>query len=202
MKTTSSNVMSLVPEVPKVPAHQADRIVAATRIFNGLLRAAEAARMPLAAAIRQAAGVALRETGVDLLAELGDGDEHVRRLEEAAAAGHDSELVKLFFEQWRSGQLGLPMSVVRPPSLYEAFAHWCLRREAKSVLCNTGFTAEILRLARHAGLPQACSRSFNLSQRQYVRGVVLCDLPVIGRAKWAGLEMRAFDEALAEFKKA
>lgn len=59
------------PDLPTSVAHRADHIVAATRSFNGLLRAAQGLRLGHARAALSANAATLRHTGINLMEELG-----------------------------------------------------------------------------------------------------------------------------------
>jgi prophage antirepressor-like protein len=104
--------LGMTPRLPQ----PADRIAAASRIFNQLVRSGNVARMALPAAIRRAAAVALRETGVDMVAELGIAA-HVEAMESLALSGRGwngdepaspgyASVVR-FWEGWADGSLGL-----------------------------------------------------------------------------------------------
>lgn len=116
---------------PAIPAHAADRLVAASRTFNALLRAGRGARVPLPAAIRRAAEVAERETGVDLLAELRIDPDAMQSADAdgppASAAARAAVLD--FWRALESGAIpgigaGLPMLSVQ---LYTLYQHWARR---------------------------------------------------------------------------
>ncbi|APR05652.1 Phage regulatory protein Rha (Phage_pRha) [Thauera chlorobenzoica] len=66
--------VAAAPGLPTSVAHRADHIVAATRSFNGLLRAAQGLRLGHAHAARSANAATLRHTGIDLMEELGVTD--------------------------------------------------------------------------------------------------------------------------------
>lgn len=67
----SATGVASAPGLPTSVAHRADHIVAATRSFNGLLRAAQGLRLDHAHAARSANAATLRHTGIDLMEELG-----------------------------------------------------------------------------------------------------------------------------------
>jgi len=58
------------PPMPRSATHAADQVVAATRTFNGLLRAAKGMGLGRMKAVRQANLATYRHTGVDVLGEL------------------------------------------------------------------------------------------------------------------------------------
>lgn len=70
LRDSAAGVAS-APDLPTSVAHRADHIVAATRSFNGLLRAAQGLRLGHAHAARSANAATLRHTGIDLMEELG-----------------------------------------------------------------------------------------------------------------------------------
>lgn len=73
LRDSAAGVAS-APGLPTSVAHRADHIVAATRSFNGLLRAAQGLRLGHAHAARSANAATLRHTGIDLMEELGVTD--------------------------------------------------------------------------------------------------------------------------------
>ncbi len=85
-----------VPPLPASALHRADLVVAATRTFNGLLRAAGGLRLGHARAARSACESARRHTGIDLFEELGVTDDELavaapppRSASRALAQPHD-----------------------------------------------------------------------------------------------------------------
>lgn len=73
LRDSAAGVTS-APGLPTSVAHRADHIVAATRSFNGLLRAAQGLRLGHAHAARSANAATLRHTGINLMEELGVTD--------------------------------------------------------------------------------------------------------------------------------
>ena len=122
--------------------HRADNLVAASRTFNAMLRAGTAARMPLPAALRRAAAIAQRETGVDLLDELGAAEylhtvdeDHAAKQRHASVVQQASpwravahEHVQRFYTAVQSGELGdvwgQPMLSTQFYAMYQC---WCQR---------------------------------------------------------------------------
>ena len=64
--------VSPAPTLGSIPAHAADRVVAADRTFRAVMRSGRSAGLRLPAALRRANAVAQRETGIDVLADLLD----------------------------------------------------------------------------------------------------------------------------------
>lgn len=194
---------------PRLP-QPADRIAAASRIFNQLVRSGNVARVALPAAIRRAAAVALRETGVDMVAELGIAA-HVEAMEalalsgrgwngdEPASPGYAS--VVRFWEGWADGSLGLPFQSCTTAQAYAAYAAWCgnagvshtLRRERFTVAvqqcsCRRGRTATVKVMRQGAG-PDAPA----------VRMLLVSEPPAEAQGAWAGEVVKAFAEQLDGF---
>lgn len=69
--SASNAAANSAPGLPTSVAHRADHIVAATRSFNGLLRAAQGLRLGHARAALSANAATLRHTGINLMEELG-----------------------------------------------------------------------------------------------------------------------------------
>lgn len=150
-------------DVPRIPAHQADRMVAASRCFGALMRASQGARVPLPVAIRRAAAVALRETGIDLLDEMAAHDHvtdleargahrasHVQRGTSAAFGPHAT--VAEFFADWSAGQIEeLPYASGTTAQAFSAYTHWCRLAGYGETARREVFTATLLRTAAASG---------------------------------------------------
>lgn len=124
--------VGLADRQPAIPAHAADRLVAASRTFNALLRAGRTARVPLPSAIRRAAEVAQRETGVDLLSELQLDPDAMQPEPAASATSAPARAAVLqFWGALDAGSIpglgaGLPMLSVQ---LYALYRHWAARAD-------------------------------------------------------------------------
>lgn len=103
------------------PAHAADQLVAADRIFRGILRSSRSAGVPLAHAIRRAGEAARARTGVDILAELDAPDPVDADLEPEAP---DPTGAHAFYEAWRSGAVPLPFAPCFSTDFYAGYLHW------------------------------------------------------------------------------
>ncbi|MCK2095212.1 Rha family transcriptional regulator [Thauera aromatica] len=104
------------------PAHAADQLVAADRIFRGILRSSRSAGVPLAHAIRRAGEVARTRTGIDILAELDAPDPVEVGLEPEEAP--DPTSAHAFYEAWRSGGVPLPFAPCFSTDFYAGYLHW------------------------------------------------------------------------------
>lgn len=100
------------------PAHQADQLVSADRIFRSIIRSSRSAGLPLPRAIRCAAEVAMRRTGIDLLSELGDVE--IAAEEVAVLDPHGAHA---FCDAWLAGAFPLPVVPCRSEDLYSAYVH-------------------------------------------------------------------------------
>lgn len=109
---------------PSIPAHAADRLVAASRTFNALVRSARTARVPLPVALRRAAEVAERETGIDLLAELRV------QLPEHVPSEQDTSGVLRFWQAFAAGECP-PLDARQPllaTQLHQLYRLWAQRQ--------------------------------------------------------------------------
>ncbi|HRQ66556.1 MAG TPA: Rha family transcriptional regulator [Xanthomonadaceae bacterium] len=103
------------------PAHAADQLVSADRIFRSLLRAGRSAGVALPVALRRANQVARERTGIDLFSEL----------DLPEPDGHDCADVvdpfgaHAFCDAWLGGELPVPAIPCRSEDLYRAYLHWC-----------------------------------------------------------------------------
>lgn len=128
--------MTDAPQYRSDPYAQADLTVAAQRMFNAAIRAARAARIGRAQAIRVANDFVVRQLGFDWIAELGLAAE----LEELAPAREATTItgrastVAEFMEALLAGQLA-PLRVM--PGLttdwYGAYSAWCQRAGREAV---------------------------------------------------------------------
>ncbi|WP_157659197.1 BRO-N domain-containing protein [Thauera butanivorans] len=102
------------------PAHAADQLVSADRIFRSILRSSRSAGLPLPRALRRANEVARHRTGIDMLDELDAPD--------LATANTPALLdplgVHAFCDAWLAGTLPLPVVPCRSTDLYAAYCHW------------------------------------------------------------------------------
>ncbi len=102
------------------PAHAADQLVSADRIFRSILRSSRSAGLPLPRALRRANEVARHRTGIDMLDELDAPD--------LATANTPALLdplgVHAFCDAWLAGAIPLPVVPCRSVDLHAAYCHW------------------------------------------------------------------------------
>lgn len=130
-----------------------DQFVSARRIFNSSISAARTLRMPLQQAIATAAEVAMRRTGIDMLAEL-DAADLVARLGKDAAGGAfgDRSLpmhLQPFWEAFTGGQIDARLPVTMLVSQFNTlYRHWCMRNGyaplSEARMINALKTADVL----------------------------------------------------------
>ena len=101
------------------PAHAADQLVSADRIFRSILRSSRSAGISLPRALRRANEVAQVRTGIDLLSELDAND----RAQDTPAV-LDPNGAHAFCDAWLAGSLPLPVIPCRSEDLYAAYAYW------------------------------------------------------------------------------
>lgn len=188
----------------------AERIAAASRIFNALVRSGNTARMALPAAIRRAAAVAQRETGVDMVAELGIAA-HVDAMEtlalsgrgwngdEPASPGYAS--VVRFWEGWADGSLGLPFQSCTTAQAYAAYSAWCRNAGASHTLRRERFTAAVQECSRRRGRTATVKvmRQGTGPDAPAVRMLLVSEPPAEAQGAWAGEVVSAFTERLDGF---
>jgi hypothetical protein len=100
------------------PAHTADQLVSADRIFRSMLRTARSAGLPLRTALRQANEVSRQYTGVDLLEQI-EGQDLVR----PSSPAPDTSAHR-FAAAWLAGELPVPAIPCRSTDLYQAYLLW------------------------------------------------------------------------------
>lgn len=105
------------------PAHAADQLVSADRIFRSILRSSRSIGLPLSRALRRANEVARGRTGIDLLHEI-DAEDVAN--DPATAAAPDPLGVHAFCSEWMAGAIPLPWVPCRSEDLYAAYRHWCV----------------------------------------------------------------------------
>ena len=192
----------------RIPAHEADRIVAASRTFNALLRSAQAAKVPLPTALRQAAEVAQRETGIDLIAELRMQD-HVAGLEARHQAKHPSpsdahyneprNSAEHFWLLWSRGELNLPYQSCTSAQAYHAYRAWCAQSDARW-MAHEQFTMSLLRFSLQRGEPLRI-KQFRLSQQMVARVWMMGEDPMEYPGQWAAAQVKDFAEYLKAFER-
>ncbi|WP_341674959.1 Bro-N domain-containing protein [Niveibacterium sp. SC-1] len=121
-KTGSYAMPGAAHPLPPSVSHRADHIVAATRSFNGLMRAAVTLKLGHLRAVRSATAATLRHTGVDLLAELGVQEHELAPALEAPAAPFS--LAERFAAAWVAGELPVPFAPCTTGQLYRALQAW------------------------------------------------------------------------------
>ncbi len=191
----------------------ADRIAAASRIFNQLVRSGHVARMALPAAIRRAASVALRETGVDMVAELGIAA-HVDAMESLALSGRGwngdepsspgyASVVR-FWEGWADGSLGLPFQSCTTAQAYAAYAAWCRKAGASHTLRRELFTVAVQECSRRRGRT-ACVKVMRVGtgpDSAAARMLLVSEPPEEAQGAWAGEVVGSFTQQLDDFLQA
>ena len=197
---------------PRLP-QPADRIAAASRIFNQLVRSGNVARMALPAAIRRAAAVALRETGVDMVAELGIAA-HVEAMEQLALSGRGwngdepaspgyASVVR-FWEGWADGSLGLPFQSCTTAQAYAAYTAWCRNAGASHTLRRENFTQAVQECSRRRGRT-ATVKVMRLGtglDAPAARMLLVSEPPAEAQGAWAGEVVGTFTQQLDGFLQA
>ena len=191
----------------------ADRIAAASRIFNQLVRSGNVARMALPAAIRRAAMVAERETGVDMVAELGIAA-HVEAMESLALSGRGwngdepaspgyASVVR-FWEGWADGSLGLPFQSCTTAQAYAAYTAWCRNAGASHTLRRENFTQAVQECSRRRGRT-ATVKVMRLGtglDAPAARMLLVSEPPAEAQGAWAGEVVGSFTQQLEGFLQA
>lgn len=194
---------------PRLP-QPADRIAAASRIFNQLVRSGNVARMALPAAIRRAALVAQRETGVDMVAELGIAA-HVEAMESLALSGRGwngdepaspgyASVVR-FWEGWADGSLGLPYQSCTTAQAYAAYTAWCRNAGASHTLRRELFTTALQDCSRRRGRT-ATVKVMRLGtglEAPAARMLLVSEPPAEAQGAWAGEVSHQFGQQLDGF---
>lgn len=176
------------------PAHAADQLVSADRIFRGMLRAGRSAGLPLPAALRRANQIARERTGLDVLAEL-DMTEPGEAL--AAGGGIDPHGAHAFCDEWLGGDLAVPAIPCRSEDLYAAYLHWCLIHHREH-----GTLARVVAaMRRRPDLRHRRARYLDLRGSVLMSGFVLPEaeyMPPAGvpQTEWLTARARQFAEAL------
>ena len=197
---------------PRLP-QPADRIAAASRIFNQLVRSGNVARMALPAAIRRAALVAQRETGVDMVAELGIAA-HVDAMESLALSGRGwngdepaspgyASVVR-FWEGWADGSLGLPFQSCTTAQAYAAYTAWCRNAGASHTLRRENFTQAVQECSRRRGRTATVKvmRLGTGSDAPAARMLLVSEPPAEAQGAWAGEVVGTFTQQLDGFLQA
>ena len=198
--------LSMTPRLPQ----PADRIAAASRIFNQLVRSGNVARMALPAAIRRAALVAQRETGVDMVAELGIAA-HVEAMESLALSGRGwngdepaspgyASVVR-FWEGWADGSLGLPYQSCTTAQAYAAYTAWCRNAGASHTLRRERFTQAVQDCSRRRGRT-ATVKVMRLGtglDAPAARMLLVSEPPAEAQGAWAGEVSHQFGQQLDGF---
>ena len=201
--------LGMTPRLPQ----PADRIAAASRIFNQLVRSGNVARMALPAAIRRAAAVALRETGVDMVAELGIAA-HVEAMESLALSGRGwngdepaspgyASVVR-FWEGWADGSLGLPFQSCTTAQAYAAYTAWCRNAGASHTLRRESFTQAVQECSRRRGRT-ATVKVMRLGtglDAPAARMLLVSEPPAEAQGAWAGEVVGTFTQQLDGFLQA
>lgn len=190
---------------PSIPAHEADRMVAADRTFRSVLRVGRAAGISLGVALRQANKVALVKTGVDILSEI-DAESHVKGIEASEAARNQSAFsygesayeIGRFISEWLDGQLPVPAVVCRSRELTEAYLLWCKENGSTPAPENVFIPHAI----RNYGLRRKMAR---IGEAQMSARLIMppCSVPPRvgeGVGLWVADQAMQFSEALSAWK--
>jgi len=180
------------------PAHAADQLVSADRIFRGILRSSRSAGLPLPRALRRANEVARERTGIDLLEELDAPD-----LADETAAVFDPLGAHAFCDAWLSGALPLPAVPCRSADLHEAYLYWC--QQAESATPGT-LPRVVAALARREDLRHRRARYLDAAGHTLMSAFVLPAhefMPPAGvsQTEWLTTRARQFAEALATWRR-
>ena len=188
----------------------AERIAAASRIFNCLVRSGNVARMAPPAAIRRAADVALRETGVDMVSELGIAlqleametlalDGRGWSGDEPASPGYVG--VVRFWEGWADGSLGLPFQSCTAAQAYAAYTAWCRNAGVSHTLRRERFTVAVQDCSRRRGRTASVKvmRLGSGPDAPAARMLLVSEPPAEAQGAWAGEVVSAFTEQLDGF---
>lgn len=180
------------------PAHAADQLVAADRIFRGILRSGRSAGLPLPQALRRANEIARERTGIDMLTELDAPD--------LAASGPVPELLDpfgahAFCDAWIDGSLPVPLVPCRSEDLYAAYALW----RALSGERPGAITRVLAAIVRRPELRHHRARYLEESGRVLMSGFVLPEHeglppPGLSQTEWLTLRGRQFAEALCGWR--
>jgi len=202
LKTGSYALPQATPS-PRIPAHEADRIVAASRTFNALMRAGRHVRQPLPVMIRRAAEVAERETGVDLLDKL-DAHDHLAQMEAQATftgrqVAHPS--VTAFWAAWSCGLPDLPCQSCLTAQAYQAYVHWCDLEHEGHIIRREKFTTALLHAARDAGRhAQVTVMRIGVREQSTTQRMLLLTAPPFeAQGAWATGLVAQFAEHLRRF---
>lgn len=137
--TAAVGTAAPVPGYPQVD-HRADQLVSAGRIFGAALRTARHMRLSPGRALRAAARVTERHTGIDWPDELGATDV----LAEPPAPAIADDPMARFVAAWREGHLGVPYVPAMSTAVFAVYARWC-QDNGERALNLPRFVAEIRR---------------------------------------------------------
>lgn len=178
------------------PAHAADQLVSADRIFRSILRSSRSAGLPLPRALRRANNIAQARTGIDLLSEL----------DAAELAGDDAAVLDphgahAFCESWLAGSLPLPVVPCRSEDLFGAYVLW---RQQAGELPGT-LQRVVAAIVRRPDLRHRRARHEDATGATVMSGFVLPDCELMPPAgvtqfEWLTLRGRQFAEALDEWR--
>ncbi|WP_168734396.1 Rha family transcriptional regulator [Pseudothauera nasutitermitis] len=178
------------------PAHAADQLVSADRIFRSILRSCRSAGLPLPRALARANEVARHRTGIDLLEELDAPD-----LTAGNPALFDPLGVHAFCDAWLSGAVPLPALPCRSADLHAAYRHWrAASGEPAGILPRV-----IAAMTRRPDLRHRRARYLDEAGRAVMAGFVLPEhelMPPAGvlQPEWLTARAREFAHALATWR--
>lgn len=181
-------------------SHSADIMVAADRIFRGVVRSSRSAGLKLPAALRRANAVALERTGINMLDAL-QAHDHVDDLERNPtnpATGRTTDPgVAGFWHDWFGGKLGLPYAACHTAQCYKAYKVWCAGKQVRW-LAHQDFSAKLSVHVQTQGQPFAV-RTVGLRSGETARLFIVGELPDGPLNVWAVERLREFDAALSRY---
>lgn len=185
------------PFLTSNPAHAADQLVSADRIFRSILRSSRGAGLPLPRALARANEVARQRTGIDILTEL-DAPDLVTAVPPSML---DPLGVQAFCDAWLAGDLPLPVVPCRSTDLYAAYCHWRMKHNAEP-----GKLPRVVAvMTRHPDLRHRRARYTGDAGAVVMAGFVLPDAelmppPGVVQGDWLTARAREFAEALATWR--
>jgi Rha family phage regulatory protein len=184
-------------------SHRADIMVAADRIFRGVVRSSRSAGLKLPAALRRANAVALEKTGINMLDAL-QAHDHVDDLERnPPGAGNAAQVraaepsVSGFWHDWFGGKLGLPYTACHTAQCYKAYKVWCAGKQMRW-LAHQDFTAKLGTHVQTQGQSFAM-RVVRLRTGETMRMLIVGALPDGSINVWAAQQLREFEAALSRY---
>lgn len=186
------------------PAHAADQLVSADRIFRGMLRSARSTGLSLPQALRRANQAALVRTGLDMLAELDlpepppePAQQILQQIQHLDPGG-----VKAFAAEWLAGRLPVPVLPCLSMDLYAAYRLWC----SNQVYSPLNSFQMLNRINTQTGIHRARARYTDASGSVKIASLTfpqVCEQPPgINQTQWLTPFVREFAKALAAWSTA